>query len=265
MPDHPWHARGRVRAGHDPQPSEWCRPQSPLGVWGARASLREAVEGLFARARDSSGVNTPRRAVNPVWDRGGQTEWPWSLVLSTGASVRWRKFGGAGNSKSKGVRAEGAKLFAGNDFVVVVGIEVWSEGAAVTKVRSAGPDGEESLECFASILQVLGAPKPDVAIKAPEGDSAWLDPGCGHRRGGARSGERVCRANGPPRQGCKRLWEPAQSKWFSELHPALGQPHSGCRPSVHCIYPPAAAAAGRAIAVSAVTGGEENPGLLQSL
>ena len=50
--------------------------------------------------------------------------------------------GGAGNSKSKGVRAEGAKLFAGNDFVVVVGIEVWSEGAAVTKVSSAGPDGE---------------------------------------------------------------------------------------------------------------------------
>lgn len=101
----------------------------------------------------------------------------------------------------------------------------------MTKVRSAGPDGEESLECFASILQVLGAPKPDVAIKAPEGDSAWLDPGCGPRRGGAQSGERVCRANGPPKQGCKRLWEPAQeNKWFSELHPALGQPHSGCRP-----------------------------------
>lgn len=31
---------------------------------------------------------------------------------------------GAGNSKSKGVRAEGGELFAGNDFVVV-GIEVW--------------------------------------------------------------------------------------------------------------------------------------------
>ena len=67
-------------------------------------------------------------------------------------------------------------------------------------MRSAGPHGEESesLECFASILQVLGAPKPDVAIKAPEGDSAWLDPGCGHHRGGAQSEERVCQANGPP-------------------------------------------------------------------
>lgn len=53
-------------------------------------------------------------------------EWPWSLALSTGASTRWRKFWGvaAGSSKSKGVRAEGGELFAGNDFVVV-GIEVW--------------------------------------------------------------------------------------------------------------------------------------------
>lgn len=71
-------------------------------------------------------MNTPRRAVNPVWEVGGQMEWPWSLALSTAAYTRWRKFGGvgAGNSKSKGVRAEGGELFAGNDFVVV-GIEVW--------------------------------------------------------------------------------------------------------------------------------------------
>lgn len=47
----------------------------------------------------------------------------------------------------------------------------------------------------------------------------------------------------------------------SEQHPALGQPHSGCRPSVHRIHP-SAVAAGRAIAVSAVTGGG-NPGLAE--
>lgn len=50
--------------------------------------------------------------------------WPWL----PGAFTGWRNVWGAGNSKRKGKgagRAEGDLSFAGNDFVVIVGVEVW--------------------------------------------------------------------------------------------------------------------------------------------